>query len=273
MGNALFIIWRESAEAMLVIGILYAWLKRQPDPAQGLRYLWGGVAAGVGLALLLALAMLGVVRMLSGDALEWFQMGMMLTAAALITQMVFWMRRHGRTLKRELENGLARNAETANWWGMLTVVALAVGRESAETVVFLYGLGLESESAAHWLLVLGLGVALAYATFWLLQRGGRLLSWRLFFAVSEVLLLLLASAMVIAVAEKAVNFGWLPLGIDEVWDSSHLLDDGTGIGNFIAAFTGYRAHPALTPLLIYLGYWAGVLLARNWSARTATAAA
>ena len=26
MGNALFIIWRESAEAMLVVGILYAWL-------------------------------------------------------------------------------------------------------------------------------------------------------------------------------------------------------------------------------------------------------
>ena len=31
MGNALFIIWRESAEAMLVVGILYAWLTKQPD--------------------------------------------------------------------------------------------------------------------------------------------------------------------------------------------------------------------------------------------------
>ena len=31
MGNALFIVWRESAEALLVVGIVYAWLKRQPD--------------------------------------------------------------------------------------------------------------------------------------------------------------------------------------------------------------------------------------------------
>jgi len=54
MGNALFVIWRESAEAMLVVGILYAWLKRQPDARLGMRYLWGGVAAGVGLALGLA---------------------------------------------------------------------------------------------------------------------------------------------------------------------------------------------------------------------------
>ncbi len=47
MGNALFIIWRESAEAMLVVGILYAWLKKHPDVKRGMRYLWAGVGAGV----------------------------------------------------------------------------------------------------------------------------------------------------------------------------------------------------------------------------------
>ena len=31
MGQALFIVWRESIEALLVVGILYAWLQRQPD--------------------------------------------------------------------------------------------------------------------------------------------------------------------------------------------------------------------------------------------------
>ena len=72
MGNALFIIWRESAEAMLVVGILYAWLKRRPDATVGLRYLWGGVAAGVGLALALAAVMLGLASVLSDDALEYF---------------------------------------------------------------------------------------------------------------------------------------------------------------------------------------------------------
>src|SRR5258705_495282 len=106
MGNALFIVWRESAEAMLVVGILYAWLKRRPDAAVGLRYLWGGVAAGVGLALALAIVMLGVASGLSDDALEYFQVAMMLIAAGLIVQMVFWMRRHGRTFKKELEAGM-----------------------------------------------------------------------------------------------------------------------------------------------------------------------
>lgn len=263
MGNALFVIWRESAEAMLVIGILYAWLRRQPDYQTGVRFLWGGVAAGVGLALLLALIMLGVIRTLSGDGLEYFQLAMMLIAATLITQMVFWMRKHGRTLKRDLEADMARNAERANWWGLLTVVALAVGRESSETVVFLYGLGLESQSGSQWLLTVVLGLGLAFFTFWVLQRGSQALSWRSFFTISEILLLLLASAMVIAAVEKMIMLGWLPTGIDEVWDSSRLLDDGTPFGNFVASFTGYRAHPALTPLAIYLTYWAAVLLSRN----------
>ena len=31
MGNALFIVWRETIEAMLVIGILHGWLSARPD--------------------------------------------------------------------------------------------------------------------------------------------------------------------------------------------------------------------------------------------------
>ena len=141
MGNALFIVWRESAEAMLVVGILYAWLKQRADAATGMRYLWGGVAAGFALALALALVMLGIASSLSGVGLDYFQLGIVFIAAALIVQMVFWMRRHGRTFKKDLESSMARNARAANWWGLLVVVALAVGRETAETVVFLYGLG------------------------------------------------------------------------------------------------------------------------------------
>jgi high-affinity iron transporter len=46
MAQVSFIIWRESVEALLVVGILYAWLARTPHAAIGRRWLWGGVAAG-----------------------------------------------------------------------------------------------------------------------------------------------------------------------------------------------------------------------------------
>ena len=256
MGNALFIVWRESAEAMLVVGILYAWLKQRPDAATGMRFLWGGVAAGAGLALVLALIMLGIASSLSGNALDWFQLAIMLVAAALIVQMVFWMRRHGRTFKKDLEADMASNLRKANWWGLLVVVALAVGRESAEAVVFLYGLGAEKNGIANLPIVLVLGIGAAFATFWLLQQGTRWLSWRVFFRVSETLLLLLAGALIVSGVEKLIALDVLPGIVDPVWNTTWLLDDSGRLGGLIASFTGYRARPALLPLAALAVYWA-----------------
>jgi high-affinity iron transporter len=258
MGNALFIVWRESTEAMLVVGILYAWLTKHPDVRRGMRYLRGGVAAGVGLALVLAAVMLGVARLLSDQALEYFQLAMMLIASGLIVQMVFWMRQHGRTLKRELEKDMQKNATAANWWGLLVVVALAVGRESAETVVFLYGLGAQNEGIPRFLAVLVLGIGGAVATFWALQQGGKVLSWRTFFRVSEIVLLLLAGALLVSAMDKLIALDVLPSVVDPTWDTSALLDDSGRIGGLIASLTGYRARPALSPLLALVVYWAAV---------------
>ena len=47
--QALFIVWRESVEAILVVGIAYAWLK-QSGALTGLRYRWLGVLGGLLLA-------------------------------------------------------------------------------------------------------------------------------------------------------------------------------------------------------------------------------
>ena len=57
-GQIIFVIWRESIEALLVIGILSSWLSRN-DPGGDARgraraFLWGGVAAGFGAALIFA---------------------------------------------------------------------------------------------------------------------------------------------------------------------------------------------------------------------------
>ena len=255
MGNALFIIWRESAEAMLVVGIVYAWLQRQPDAAIGRRYLWAGVAAGIALALALAAAMLGIARFLSGDALDYFQTAIMFVAAALIVQMVMWMRRHGRTLKADLETRMRQKADAANWWAMAVVVALAVGRETAETVVFLYGVGMQQMPAHQLLLVIALGLLAAWATFWVLQQGSRFLSWRVFFRVSEVLLLLLAGGLLTSGIEKLISQGLVPPLVDQLWNTTMLLDDSTRFGGFVASMTGYRAQPALLSVLCLAGYW------------------
>ncbi len=264
MGSTIFIVWRESIEAMLVIGILYTWLKTQTrsgsvDAVMGLRYLWGGVLGGIGLALALAFIILKVQSELAAEALDYFQIAIVLIASALITQMVIWMRCNSRTLKAELENGLQQARENTNWWGMATLAAIAVGREGAETVIFVYGNGLAQNTALipFSLAVIG-GFVLAFITFRALQKGTRWFSWQLFFRISEVLLLLLAAALLMDGIERMIGLDWIPAIIDPVWDSSFILDDSSTIGSLVSAFTGYRSYPALSMLLAYGLYWLAV---------------
>lgn len=263
MGNALFIVWRESVEALLVISILSAWLRNSGYAQRALPWLWGGAAAGVVLALVLGALMLFVQSELTGNALEYFQIIMLFLATGLITQMVLWMSKHGREMKRELESGAARAASTANWSGLAVLAAIAVAREGAETAVFLYGLGAGQDESRTLLLGALAGFALAVATAWALGRGLRVLSYALFFRLTGTALLLLAAALLVTGTERLIGLEWLPSLVDPVWDSSAWLDDGSPAGSFVASFTGYRARPSLTLILVYLGYWGLISVARR----------
>jgi high-affinity iron transporter len=261
MGQVLFVVWRESVEALLVIGILYAWLRANPDRGNAMRYLWGGVALGVLMALGLGGAILWFQTFFAGDAQDYFQLTMVMVAAALIIQMVFWMRRNGRHLRRNLEAGMQRSTETANWFGMLTLVALAVAREGSEMVIFLYGLGLTQQGIGllRFGLISATGFALAGLTFWTLQWSGRRLSWKAFFLFSEVMLLMLAGSLLVTGLEKMEGFGWIPSLKAQIWNSAWLLDDSSPVGAVIATLTGYRAQPSLLLLLAYGAYWLAIL--------------
>lgn len=259
MEQVLFVVWRESVEAMLVIGILHTWLSHQPQARRGMLWLWCGVAAGLGLAILLAMALFTANTMMS-EHQDHFQVIMVLLAALLIVHMVFWMRSHGPTLQHQLQTELDRRIAHQNWWSVLALAAIAVAREGCETVVFLYGI-LASTQAPGWI---GLGLAgatgffLALVTYWLLHVGHRLLSWRTFFLVTEIMLLVLASALFIDGIDRLQSMQWLPVLQDPVWDSSAVLDDMGPIGSVMAELTGYRAQPSLTSVLAYTIYWISI---------------
>lgn len=274
MGQMLFIVWRESVEALLVVGILYAWLKNS-DPAarKGLPYLWGGVAAGVLLSVGLAFGLQYVSDSLDDEMQLWFQIAMLLVAAVLIVQMVIWMRRHGRNMRGHLHQTLETGYRSSRWWGVFLLVMLAIAREGSEMAIFLYGMMISQSgiSTAQVLLSVGLGIVLALLTFWLVQLSGKLLSWRVFFAVTEIVLLFLASALFLSGAERLLDvfieqsdtLAQLVLRLDlmsPLWDTSLWLNDAGTLGNMVSSLTGYRARPVMLTLLIQLVYWVSVVI-------------
>lgn len=269
MLNAFIIVWRESLEAMLVIGVLLSWIARQPEGDRLRDGLWIGIGASVALATLLGAATFAIRSQFAGVALEVFQLGMVLFAAALILQMVLWMHGHGRHMKRELEG---RAAASGGAIGIAVIAALAVGREGAETVIFLYGLGLENSGGTLALMLAAAvaGFAAAAATAWLVARGARFLNMRTLFRISEILLLLIANALLANGIDRMIGLEWLPPLLDPAWDVADVLSDGQGLGRFLADFVGYRARPAGTLLLASLAFWGYALWQMARIDRTAT---
>ncbi|MNU29620.1 hypothetical protein D3C71_180940 [compost metagenome] len=106
---------------------------------------------------------------------------------------------------------------------------------------------------------------MALLTFWLLQLGGKLITWRRFFRVTEILLLLLAGSLLVGGLDHLISLDVLPTLVDPVWDSSWLLSDSSGFGKVLADFAGYRAYPALMSVLLWVGYWIAVWALLRWA--------
>ncbi|MBD9417492.1 FTR1 family protein [Pseudomonas sp. PDM16] len=262
MEQALLIVWRESVEALLVIGLLYAWLKRQQERHRYTHLLWLGVLGGITLAVALAALMVLAGSWMSGEAGEWFQAAMCATASVLILQMVIWMRHNGRELRGSLEERAEHALDQSRRSGLVALVAIAVAREGSEIAIFLYG-SAGSTSASGMLLGAGLGALLGALSFALLQLGSRMMDWRRFFAISEILMISLGGAMLMNALDRATGqlmgmdlpdqfYGWLG---DPVWDSSAWLDDGSSVGGMIAGLTGYRAMPSILSVALLAGFW------------------
>ncbi|MDR6959900.1 high-affinity iron transporter [Pseudomonas brassicacearum] len=265
MTQSMFIVWRESVEALLVIGILQAWASRQPQASQLLRYIWSGALLGLLLSGVLAGLILLAGEAMSGSANEWFQASLALIASLLIVQMVGWMHRNAGTLKQDLSRQADRRLDRQGGLGLMVLALLAVSREGSETVVFLYGAGARLQGPALGLFAVGAiaGLVLALLTVSLLHGSRRFISWPRFFAISEAILLLLGAALLVSGIERVggqlLAMDWpepVYRGIgDALWNSSAMLDDGHGLGGFLADFAGYRASPSALTLLVWIGYW------------------
>jgi high-affinity iron transporter len=113
---------------------------------------------------------------------------------------------------------LAAARERSGYFGVAVVAALAVAREGAETVIFLYGMAQEGDLSA---LLMGAvaGFAGAGATAWLAAKSLAKLNIGLLLRLSSILLLILASALLIAAIDRLIGAGYLPPLLDPVWDT------------------------------------------------------
>lgn len=276
MINALIVVYRESFEALLIVGLLYSFLVRQGASKQAFRAMLLGVIGGVLISALLALGIHMAESEFEGKALDLFQFGMIVLAVFLITHMCIWMRVHGRTLKSELEQEASKSLQTGKLLSLGGLTAIAVGREGSETVIFLYGLMAESLESGKIFPFIGMalgGLFLGFATWFAFQKGFRYFSQKAYFTFSTVLLFITAGSMTMSVASKMIEFDWIPFGREELWDSSWLLSTDSKAGSIIQLITGYQDRPSAFSVGLYAAYWIIALTLFYWAGRQVPAPA
>jgi high-affinity iron transporter len=136
MVPAFLLMVREGLEAALIVCILAAYLVRI-GRRDALPKILAGVVAALAVSAAVGLAIVVTIGDLPGVVQETAEGLAGLLAVAVLTWMLFWMRRQGRALKGELE----RNVDVALTGGstaaLVGLAFLAVLREGIETVLFL----------------------------------------------------------------------------------------------------------------------------------------
>ena len=206
---------REGFEAALVVVLVLAFLNRTGQRAD-LRAIWAGVAAAVGVSVAAAAGLLVIGAELEGNAEAVFEGATMIVAAALLTWMIFWMRRRAGSLKREIERQVGQAVASSSGLALAAVVFVGVVREGLETALLLFSsVGSEGDLAAGIGAAVGLvlAVALAYGFY----KGVGRLDLRRFFQVTSVLLLVFAAWLLARGLEELAEAGALPDSEQIAW--------------------------------------------------------
>jgi high-affinity iron transporter len=207
MGAGLVML-REGFEASLIVGIVLAFLNRA-GRREAFWPVWLGTLAALAISVAAGAVLFAVGAELEGRSESLFEGLGMLAAAALLTWMIFWMRRQARTIRRELEHQVEHALATGSALALALVAFVAVLREGVETALFLFG----SVEGANKLVAstsAAVGLALAILLGYLFYRGSSRLDLRRFFSVTSVVLLLFAGWLVVRGLDELADAGVLP---------------------------------------------------------------
>jgi high-affinity iron transporter len=262
MVAAALIALREGLEAALIVGIVLVYLRKIGYP-EGRKSVWLGVFAAVLASLGLAAVIQLVGMELEGEAEEIFEGATMFLAVGVLTWMIFWMRYQARLIKSSLERNVQVAVETGTTWGLFFVAFLAVFREGVELALFLSAAAFASDGQGT-LIGAAFGLAAAILIGYLIYASTAQLNIRLFFNVTSVLLLLFAAGLLAHGVYEFQEAGLIPTVNEQVWDTNHVLDENSSLGQMLKAVFGYNGNPSLEEVVAYFGYWIAVLLGLRW---------
>ncbi len=289
--QALLITFREALEALLIVGIITTYLKRIKRP-EFTKYVWIGVGlallASFGAALLFQVVFTGFAAMGSEMYLK---ISIMMISSILLTQMVFWMAKHSKNLKGEMESKLDTYLTTGNVIGMVFHSFLVVLREGIETVFFFAAItgGNIEKAITGWGAISGVLIAVVVCYFFF--KGSMRVPLKTFFKFTGAFIVVVAAGLLVQGISMMQDLKIIGSVMPQVYNLTSFLpehpidyahyvrDHGVApllsgeIGIFFKALFGYSSMPSIEEVVAYIGYFVVIylLVKENGKEKTATA--
>jgi high-affinity iron transporter len=258
---------REGLEVTLVVSILIAYLVKS-DRRRELLPLWGGVAAAIVLSVLFGALLTYTETTLLADtqSRELFEAITSVVAVALVTWMIFWMRRTARRLKGELTGKLA-SAVGVGGLAVAGIAFVSVIREGLETALLFYTAAQGATSTVTPLLAISAGIATSVLIGFGLYAGALRVNLTRFFTISGVLLIFVAAGIFKYGIHDFQEAGVLPGGDNLAFDITGVLDPTSWYGAAISGMFNITGAPSVLETIAYLAYLVPVLAVFLWPSR------
>jgi high-affinity iron transporter len=259
---------REGVEAALIVSIILAYLAKTGNQRYFGR-IWAGTGAAVLLSIVVGAILWITLKGLEGTAAQIFEGVATLLAAAVVTWMLFWMRRTAANIKGELQAGVDRALVQGGIFGLAVLAFTAVIREGIETALFLMGQATAAGTEASSTIIGAfIGLAIAVAIGYAFYVGARVINLQTFFRWTGIALIFIAAGLLGYAVHEFVEAGVIPFGSATAFDISAVLPHSgdiaeTGpiliVGQLLRAMFGYSSTPEWATLIAWAAYLAVVL--------------
>ena len=249
---------REGVEAALIVSIICAYLVRTGN-RRNFPTIFVGVGLAIGLSVVLGVALFVTVGTFEEPYEQLFEGITLLVAAAVVTWMLFWMRRQAASVKGELQAAVDRALDDGSARALGLLAFVAVIREGIETSLFLTGQAASADQGAGSVVVgavIGLAIALFLGVGF--YQGTRRLNLASFFRWTGIALVFIAAGLLGVAVHEFIEIGMIPFGTATLFDLSAILphdpDAGNLLGQFLRALFGYTSTPETTTFVAWIAY-------------------
>ncbi|MGB9857028.1 MAG: FTR1 family iron permease [Dictyoglomaceae bacterium] len=182
------IVFRESLEAMLILGIILAYLKRTGRESAK-KEVW----IGTGFSILLGILLSIIIFTLYGGIKEkeLFEGIASYLAVIVLTSVIYWMSKKGRYIKEEIESKVSKSL---NPIALILFSFVIIFREVLETILFL--IPFFTKDLFGTLFSFTLGIVSAFLLTYLIYTVGLKINLKSFFYYTSILLIFIASGLI-----------------------------------------------------------------------------